>query len=102
MSQDVPDCMSGAVFECVSARKSVLVRMLADVEEDRHFPNKFCQGIRHRECQNPPAPPGARIRQVFERFDKDGGGSLDRQEMQWLGWAWLGKPPEKEVSIRAI
>ena len=26
-----------------------------------------------------------RIQQVFDRFDKDGGGSLDRNEMQWLG-----------------
>jgi Ca2+-binding EF-hand superfamily protein len=27
----------------------------------------------------------ARIQQVFDRFDKDGGGSLDRTELQPLG-----------------
>lgn len=29
-----------------------------------------------------------RIQQVFDRFDKDGGGSLDRTELQLLGQCW--------------
>ena len=35
--------------------------------------------------QCPSAHLPARIQQVFDRFDKDGGGSLDRTELQLLG-----------------
>lgn len=35
-----------------------------------------------------PNLPFSRIQQVFDRFDKDGGGSLDRTELQLLGQCW--------------